>query len=340
MQTHEILDAAYDKAVSSRHFKTLPEAEKMAILSEMAATRAAVADGELVIPAAICNALSRYSKESWRSRISKKAAIGGGIAVLSVAGAVALPMSHATAPVAAKTTISATKANAALPHAKPIKGMCAADFVLAKARYKHTVKTTTGGKMALKKGALVCIEVAAGSTGGNNGTVRSTTGVPANFPSNPSVADVQSLGWGPDTQVPRSVWDGPNPTLKRPASPAASAAKPASVTINRAVAPQVTDDGSGTVRISYEVTISGGSGVVQDSTGAYHALGKGPVTMKVVDYSDALPGGQASAGSNILVMDDYGQAYVPKDVAEAWSGDGLSVQSQGGVVNIASGSWL
>jgi len=188
-----------------------------------------------------------------------------GVAVAVVVGSIVTP-------------VLAAPANSVF-YSKPIAGKCSADSVKVKSpkTQKVTWQWVNGnvGKKKITKGKVVCksVTLSVPPSEATYNTAGVMTKLPANFPKNPTVADIQSLGLTPQSKV------APNLTVPQPKTPVAEAKLADTVTPLRAwtvernvygpfiLGQEQQITGTKTV-IMVEWKLVGGSGVVNLGVGA------------------------------------------------------------------------
>lgn len=326
---------------NNEEWSALTPAERLARTEAYDELVARVESGDVVLTENQVAKLGFYARGRRKPGIGRRVAMAAATAMVAVTGLVGGVMPAAAAP-GDGVTISATagfeqmytvanKSNAALVHAKPVKGKCAPDFVIAKASVKH--KANFGKKyQVVKKGAKTCIQVGA-SYSGNAGSFapmpKNSAGVitalPSDFPKNPSAADIEALG----AQI---AADGgrvdPGLRVPQPSQPKVAAELADHVKLVRVSTP-VQDPKIPTIyNFTAEWEIQGGSGVLDYYESGYHS---GDKDRRFVSLQ---PGGsirvvQQSGGENINgtlefgfmgegVTPDYGQGSLPASLTKDW----------------------
>jgi hypothetical protein len=327
------IDAAWVAATkNNKAWSNLTPQERLGIQGEFRDLRSQVEDGSLSLTQNQVMKLGAYTAK--HKKLPMITRVGVGLSAVLVGG---LTM---VSPAAAATTdgpIAATKANASLTHVRAKDGNCPTDFTLAKAKGTHKVTwqypSKKVGVKKIKKGQQVCIYQ------GQKGVYKDgvLVALPANFPKNPTAADIAALGLTRDTPVdpnlripqPKSGTYFEEPELADYVTPIAFVGQ------GRVQKTYMTGRDPVTGEVKYttadnpyylvEWEYRGGKGILEtateDGVQSYKLQPDGAVrvvTRHLVDSGQTFSDGTWATHAESATLPDYGQSNLPQSAIQDW----------------------
>lgn len=325
--TRKEMDGLLSAVLDSRAFQNLGPVQRAEASAELLS---AIDDlkGNYPNRTLVAAATRDLEGKAARRRASKKTRrVGAGVAIATLAATIGMGIGAAqpTADASAVSVLKADKSSSVV-YSNPSKGKCdvGEKKVVVKKGQRVLWEWKNGNqshKKKMKKTRKVCAAAEAAPKGSfaappmKDGVI---TGLPKDFPKNPTVGDIKNLGWGPETKVSPTVVV---PQPKRPQQTGITTAN----SVRPGAVISATPLGNGDYEVTYEVIYDGGRGLVKNGYKGDDTFielnpngeARGVITQRLSEYGT--PGGSSTHMGGTL-EENWGQDHLPSSTTLYWSG--------------------